>query len=111
MPRSIWNGTIAFGLIAVPVKVHSATESRTIRFQEVHLADGRMELHSKTLETLGVLLPPHFERIHKSYIADMRSMKGIVLQGAGKYAMEMNGGRLLPISRTKYRELKERIRS
>jgi DNA end-binding protein Ku len=40
MPRSIWNGTIAFGLISVPVKVFSATESKTVRFQEVHLEDG-----------------------------------------------------------------------
>lgn len=78
-------------------------------YVEVHLADGRMELHTKTLEALSGLLPPNFERIHKSYIADMKSMKGIVLQGSGKYAMEMIGGRLVPISRTKYKELKERI--
>jgi DNA end-binding protein Ku len=40
MPRSIWNGTITFGLIAVPIKVHSATESHTIHFHQVHTADG-----------------------------------------------------------------------
>jgi DNA end-binding protein Ku len=40
MPRSIWNGTIAFGLIAVPIKVHSATESHTIHFHQVHDKDG-----------------------------------------------------------------------
>jgi DNA end-binding protein Ku len=39
-PRSIWNGTIAFGLVAVPVKVHSATESHTVHFREVHAKDG-----------------------------------------------------------------------
>ena len=78
-------------------------------YVEVHMSDGRMELHSKTLETLAGLLPPHFERIHKSYIADMRAMKGIVLQGSGKYAMETNSGRLVPISRTKYKELKGRV--
>jgi len=43
-PRSIWNGTIAFGLVAVPVKVHSATESHTVHFREVHAKDaGRIE--------------------------------------------------------------------
>ena len=47
MPRSIWNGTIAFGLISVPVKVHSATESKTIRFQEVHLEDGAKIEHRR----------------------------------------------------------------
>ncbi len=78
-------------------------------YVEIHLADGRMELHSKTLETLAGLLPPHFERIHKSYIVDLRAMKGIVLEGAGKYAMELSGGRRAPISRTKYKELKERV--
>lgn len=38
--RSIWNGTIKFGLVKVPVKLYSATESRTIRFRQVHLKDG-----------------------------------------------------------------------
>jgi DNA end-binding protein Ku len=40
MARSIWNGTIAFGLIAVPIKVHSATESHAIHFHQVHAEDG-----------------------------------------------------------------------
>jgi DNA end-binding protein Ku len=40
MPRSIWNGTITFGLIAVPIKVHSATESHTVHFHQVHEKDG-----------------------------------------------------------------------
>ena len=40
MPRSIWNGTIAFGAVAVPVKLYSAIEDRTVHFREVHLADG-----------------------------------------------------------------------
>ncbi len=39
-PRSIWNGTIAFGLVNVPVKVYSATESKSIHFHQVHLSDG-----------------------------------------------------------------------
>ncbi len=40
MPRSIWNGTITFGLIAVPIKVHSATEDHGVHFHQVHAADG-----------------------------------------------------------------------
>jgi DNA end-binding protein Ku len=40
MPRSIWNGTIAFGLMTVPVKLHTATESKTVSFREVHLDEG-----------------------------------------------------------------------
>jgi DNA end-binding protein Ku len=40
MARSIWNGTIAFGLVMVPIKVYSATESKTVHFREVHAKDG-----------------------------------------------------------------------
>ena len=40
MPRSIWNGTVAFGLMTVPVKLYTATESKTVSFREVHLDDG-----------------------------------------------------------------------
>ncbi len=44
MPRSIWNGTIAFGLVNVPIKVFSATESKTVHFREVHAKDaGKIE--------------------------------------------------------------------
>src|SRR3954465_4289219 len=45
--RSIWNGTIAFGGGFVPVKVHSATESRSVHFHEVHLDDGARIEHKR----------------------------------------------------------------
>ena len=46
-PRSIWNGTIAFGLVNVPVKVYSATESKSIHFHQVHLKDGARIEHRR----------------------------------------------------------------
>jgi DNA end-binding protein Ku len=45
--RSIWNGTIAFGLVNVPVKVHSATSDSGVHFHEVHLADGARIQHKR----------------------------------------------------------------
>src|SRR5919205_1040099 len=47
MPRSIWNGTISFGLMSVPVKLHTATESKTVHFREVHLDDGAKVEHRR----------------------------------------------------------------
>jgi DNA end-binding protein Ku len=47
MPRSIWNGTISFGLVNVPVKVYSATESQTVHFREVHAEDGAKVEHRR----------------------------------------------------------------
>jgi DNA end-binding protein Ku len=38
MPRPIWTGTISFGLVSVPVRMFSATESKELRF---HFLDKR----------------------------------------------------------------------
>src|SRR5919107_438578 len=47
MPRSLWNGTIAFGAVAVPIKLYSAVESKTVHFHEVHLKDGARIQHRR----------------------------------------------------------------
>ena len=41
MPRSLWTGTVTFGLVNVPVRLYTATESKTVHFHEVHVKDGR----------------------------------------------------------------------
>jgi DNA end-binding protein Ku len=46
-PRSLWNGTIAVGLLTVPVKLHTATESKTVHFHEVHEKDGARIEHRR----------------------------------------------------------------
>jgi DNA end-binding protein Ku len=46
-PRSIWNGTITFGLVNVPIKLYSATESKTVHFKEVHAKDGAQIEHRR----------------------------------------------------------------
>ncbi len=38
--RSIWKGTISFGLVTIPVKLYSATEERDVSFHQVHREDG-----------------------------------------------------------------------
>jgi DNA end-binding protein Ku len=47
MPKSIWNGTITFGMVNVPVKLYSATESKTVHFHEVHAKDGARIEHRR----------------------------------------------------------------
>jgi DNA end-binding protein Ku len=50
MPRSIWNGTIAFATVRVPVKLYAASESKTIRFRERHGKDGAAIEHRRVCE-------------------------------------------------------------
>lgn len=38
--RAIWKGAVSFGLVSVPVRVYSATESHDISFRQVHASDG-----------------------------------------------------------------------
>lgn len=38
MPRAVWTGSLSFGLVAIPVRLYPATESKDVRF---HLTDAR----------------------------------------------------------------------
>jgi len=57
MPRSIWNGTIAFGAVAVPIKLYSAVEAKTVHFHEVHLEDGAKIEHRTFCSKEGKEVP------------------------------------------------------
>ena len=74
MPRSIWNGTITFGLAAVPIKLYSATESKSVSFHEVHLRDGARVEHKR-------VCPKHDREIPAE-----ETVKGYEVAG-GKYVV------------------------
>jgi DNA end-binding protein Ku len=38
--RSIWKGSISFGLVTIPVKLYSATEEKDVTFHQVRRSDG-----------------------------------------------------------------------
>jgi Ku protein len=40
MARSIWSGSISFGMVTIPVKLYGATQSKDIRFHLLHATDG-----------------------------------------------------------------------
>jgi DNA end-binding protein Ku len=65
MPRSIWNGTITFGLMRVPVKVHSATEDRSVHFHEVHAKDGAQIEHRRICSKEDKAVP--YNQVAKGY--------------------------------------------
>jgi DNA end-binding protein Ku len=64
-PKSIWNGTISFGLAHVPVKLYSATESKSVSFREVHVSDGARIEHKRVCSKEGREVP--FKEIVKGY--------------------------------------------
>jgi DNA end-binding protein Ku len=65
MPKSIWNGTVTFGMVNVPIKLYSATESKTVHFQEVHVKDGARIEHRRVCPKEDREVP--YEEIVKGY--------------------------------------------
>ncbi|QLC64891.1 response regulator transcription factor [Flavobacterium sp. LPB0248] len=78
-------------------------------YTELHLSNNKIELHDKSLEALEKLLPETFERIHKSYILCWEQAEKIVVETGGKYSMQLKNGDLLPIGRSKYKEIKSKL--
>ncbi|MEO6827807.1 MAG: Ku protein [Microbacteriaceae bacterium] len=63
--RSIWKGAIAFGLVNVPVKVYSATESHDLGLHQVHDKDGGRIRYQRRCEICGKVID--YEHIDKAY--------------------------------------------
>lgn len=66
-------------------------------YAELHLADGSVHLHEKTLNTLETLLPPGFTRVHRSYLVNMARVRG--LRTGPRLALVMDGDSLVPVGR------------
>ncbi|MDI3314901.1 MAG: Ku protein [Mycobacterium sp.] len=54
--RSIWKGSISFGLVNVPVKVYAATEDHDIKFRQVHAKDNGRIRYQRVCEVCGELV-------------------------------------------------------
>ncbi|MFJ7998917.1 Ku protein [Streptomyces sp. NPDC096310] len=65
MPSSIWRGAISFGLVTIPIRVVTATQSHAIAFRQVHLADMGRIRYRKVCELDGQELQD--EEIGKGY--------------------------------------------
>src|SRR3984885_716191 len=53
MPRSIWKGSVSFGLVSIGVKMYSATEERDVSFHQVRRSDGSRIRYKRVAEVDG----------------------------------------------------------
>lgn len=65
MARAIWRGTISFGMVSIPVRLFTATESQDITFRQLHAADNSPIRLVKRCSTDGKDLEP--DEIVKGY--------------------------------------------
>ena len=75
-------------------------------YSEIVLKKGRMELHDKSLNRLESILPSHFIRVHKSYIVNIQCVESFTSMGGSKYHLKLTNDEILPVSRIKYKDIK-----
>ena len=92
--RSIWKGSLAFGLVNVPIKVYTATEDHDIRFHQVHGADGGRIRYQRVCEVCGEKV--EFAEIDKAYQAD--DGRTIILTDEDFQQLPVNNGREIEVS-------------
>ncbi|BBZ31865.1 non-homologous end joining protein Ku [Mycolicibacterium confluentis] len=66
--RSIWKGSIAFGLVNVPVKVYSATEDHDLKFHQVHAKDNGRIRYKRVCEVCGEVV--EYKEIARAFESD-----------------------------------------
>jgi DNA end-binding protein Ku len=65
MARSIWSGSISFGLLNVPVKLYSAVARRSIALREIRESDSSRIKHRRVAEGTDEEVP--YDEIVKAY--------------------------------------------
>lgn len=78
-------------------------------YAELRLRNGRSELLDCTLARLATFLPDDFARIHKSYLVRLSAVKRLHVRAGSRYTAELFSGQLLPVGRTRYQAIRDRL--
>src|SRR5262245_4156672 len=65
MHRSLWSGSLSFGLVNIPVKLFSAVSHKEVRFHMLHQADGARIQQKRVCSLDGEEVP--YEQVVKGY--------------------------------------------
>lgn len=65
MPRSIWSGAIAFGLVNIPVQLYPAVSPKEVRFHLLHEKDGG-RIHQQRICSIDEAVVP-WDEVAKGY--------------------------------------------
>ena len=65
MPRAIWNGSISFGLVNIPVKLFTAVSKKNVQFHQIDARTGARIRQQRVSSADGTEVP--FDQIVKGY--------------------------------------------
>ena len=63
--KTMWRGAISFGLVSIPVRVYTATEEKTLRFNQLHAKDHGRIKYQRVCSKDGQEVP--YDEIVKGY--------------------------------------------
>ncbi|MGM7776330.1 Ku protein [Arthrobacter sp. KNU-44] len=90
--RAIWKGSIAFGLVNVPVKLYSATEDHDVSLHQVHNKDGGRIRYQRKCEICASVVD--YEDIDKAYEEEGRT---VVLSAADLKSLPAENSREIEV--------------
>jgi DNA end-binding protein Ku len=93
MPRSIWTGAISFGLVTVPVKLYSAVNRKTVRFNQLSAKTGSRINQKRVDASTGEEVP--YEDLVKGY--EISSDRYVVIEPHELEAVEPKKTRTIDI--------------
>lgn len=77
-------------------------------YSELHLQDGSVHLHEKSLTALEKLLPVRFARVHRSWIADLTRARGLRTV-RGRPFLVLDDDKLVAVGRSYQAAVRERL--
>jgi DNA end-binding protein Ku len=66
--RSMWKGSVSFGLVTIPIHLYAATENKNVSLRQVHASDGGRIQYKRFCSAEGVEVP--YSDIAKGYELD-----------------------------------------
>ena len=84
--RAIWKGAVSFGLVSVPVKLYSATESHDVSFRQVHAKDGGRIKYQRVCSLDGEEVA--YADIAKGYETEDGEMVILTVEGADPLVLD-----------------------
>lgn len=78
-------------------------------YSELVLRDGKVRVHSKSLDRLMDVLPARFERIHRSYVVGIDEIVQIKVREGSRYSAILASGEEIPIGRTRVDHVRSRL--
>ncbi|HEU0127931.1 MAG TPA: Ku protein, partial [Pseudonocardiaceae bacterium] len=62
--RSVWKGSVVFGMVTIPVRLYTATQEHDVRFHQVHGVDSGQIRYKRVCEICGQEVP--YEEIDRA---------------------------------------------